>query len=83
MRVAVKYMKVGGQEWFVNAAFARPESPRLLTVLCSGEEGRNLTMVMSDEEYNNLEYHWFEDVGVADKQTAILPELIAVGRTPK
>lgn len=83
MRVAVKYLKMAGQEWFVNAAFARPESPRLLTVLCSGEEGRNLTVVMSDNEYNDLEYHWFEDVGVADKQTAILPEAIAIGRAPK
>lgn len=83
MRVAVKVLEVGGRTWFVNAAFARPESPKLLTVLCSGEEGRNLTMVMSDQEYNDLEYHWFEDKGVADKQTAMLPEAIAIGRAPK
>lgn len=83
MKVAVKVMKVAGQEWFVNAAFARPESPKLLTVLCSGEQGKTLTMVMSDHEFSNLEYHWFEDVGLADKQTAILPQVIAVGRAPK
>ena len=82
MRVAVKVLEVSGQRWMVNAAFARPESPKLLTVLCSGEEGRNLTMVMTDIEYNNLDYHWFEDVGHADKQSAMLPEAIAIGRAP-
>jgi hypothetical protein len=40
-------------------------------------------MVMSDDDYNDLEYHWFEDKGVADKQTAMLPEAIAIGRAPK
>ena len=83
MRIAVKVLEVGGRLWMVNAAFARPESPKLLTVLCSGEDGKNLTMVMTTEEYNNLDYHWWEDKGVADKQTDILPEVIAIGRAPK
>ena len=83
MRIAVKVLEVGGRLWMVNAAFARPESPKLLTVLCSGEGGKNLTMVMTTEEYNNLDYHWWEDKGVADKQTDILPEVIAIGRAPK
>ena len=83
MRVAVKVLEMGGRQWFVNAAFARPESHHLLTVMCSGEEGRTLTMVMSDEEYNALEYHWFEDQGIAPHQSAMRPEAIAVGRAPK
>ena len=83
MRIAVKVLEVGGRLWMVNAAFARPESPELLTVLCSGEQGKNLTMVMTATDYNNLDYHWWENKGVADKQTAMLPEAIAIGRAPK
>lgn len=82
MRIAVKVLEVGGRIWMVNAAFARPESPKLLTVLCSGEEGRTLTMVLTDEAYNELDYHWFEDMGVAPHQSAMLPETIAIGRAP-
>jgi hypothetical protein len=78
VRIAVKVLEVGGRRWMVNAAFARPESPKLLTVVCSGEQRRNLTMVLTEDEYNNLDYHWFEDVGPAEHQPAILPEVVMI-----
>jgi hypothetical protein len=75
LRVSLKVFEKDGQTWVVGGVVGTANSP-IMTVILIGENGAHKMEWMHVDQYNAIEYRWFEDQGPAPHQSAVKPTAV-------
>jgi len=80
LKIRMKRMMYKDKPWLVNIAFRSEYQRDHLTVILSGEDDSDLTLNMTVQEYNAIEYSWFEEKGDAPHGSVVKGEEVKIDR---